>query len=176
MRFLLLALAVSACSSRTTNTPAPQSAATDPVEKTQEAQFIQAQSFPSKRPFPRIKRVLTQGERPRLIRIESDFNADGRVDFVQSYDSSGSWVQKEEADLDGDGRMDVSYIYTKEGKNSPHIRQQQFDPFYVGRPTLWKDYSASGQLVQRSVDLNQDGAADYFEYYKDNKLVRTERN
>jgi hypothetical protein len=133
-------------------------------------------AFDPKKQIPALRKVWGP-DRKTLVRIESDFNTDGRIDFVQFYDPSGAWIQKERADLDGDGRFDVTYTYERSGtKRAPRMVLQEFDVLYQGQANLRKYYGPNGQLVKRALDRDGDGREDYWEYYRNFRLVRTERD
>lgn len=127
---------------------------------------------------PRQRRVYQEsGGRKVLSRVESDFNGDGRVDFIESYDPSGSWVQIEKSDLDGDGRIDVTYISAWNAtRKETRISEQHFDTNYDGNLDLWKDFDTRGRLTLRRLDRNFDGRADYWEYYDNGQVVRIEQD
>jgi|GEM_PF-3595545 len=127
---------------------------------------------------PRQRRVYQEsGGKKVLSRVESDFNGDGRVDFIESYDPSGNWVQIEKSDLDGDGRFDVTYISAWNAtRKETRISEQQFDTNYDGSLDLWKEFDARGRLTLRRLDRDFDGRADYWEYYDNGQVVRIEQD
>jgi hypothetical protein len=123
--------------------------------------------------FPKLTRVLSSSR--VLERIEADFNGDGRVDFVQHFDSSGKRVERETADLDGDGVHDVTYVFENDARGQPQIVRQEFNARYDGRTTVWKEYE-KGQLARRALDRRGSGRADYWEYYDKGRLVRIDKD
>jgi len=127
---------------------------------------------------PRQRRIYQQsGAQKLLARVESDFNGDGRVDFIQSYDPSGAWVNLEKSDLDGDGRFDVSYLFAWDSSRKRSLlTEQHFDTNYDGDPDLWKNFDTRGRLTVRKLDRNFDGNADYWEFYDNGQVVRIEQD
>ncbi|MEO5667192.1 MAG: hypothetical protein ABIR96_03960 [Bdellovibrionota bacterium] len=127
---------------------------------------------------PRQRKVYQQnGAKKILARVESDFNGDGRVDFIQSYDPKGEWVQMEKSDLDGDGRFDVTYIFVWDSaRKETRVSEQQFDTNYDGNIDLWKEFDSRGRLTLRKLDRNFDGRADYWESYDNGQVVRIEQD
>lgn len=123
--------------------------------------------------FPKLTRVYTSTK--VLERIEADFNGDGRIDFIQYFDTSGKVVEREAADLDGDGVIDVTYFYEADARKQPQLVRQEFNARYDGRTTVWKDYE-KGQLVRRALDRRGSGRPDYWEYYDKGRLVRIDKD
>lgn len=109
--------------------------------------------------------------------IDVDFNGDGRIDFQQIYDSSGSWVEKERSDIDGNGTLDVTYVYRRSSaKQAPRLFMQEVDSQMNGRISVWKYFNEDGQLLRREIDRSGLGRADLWEYYENNLLVRIDRD
>ena len=127
--------------------------------------------------FPKIKRyMMGSGADAHLDHIEFDFNGDGRVDYIQWFDPTGSWVIKDAVDLDGNGTFDVTNHYKKPiGQEAPELTLQEFDTKVAGRVSLWKYYK-NGELVRREMDRRGLGRPDYWEYYEGKRLARIERD
>ncbi len=174
-RFLLLVAVagLGACSS----SPSKPTQIQDPLPDREAG--VELLSPDARTKTARQRRVFQEsGARRILSRVESDFNGDGRVDFVQIYDPTGTWVQTERSDLDGDGRFDVSYIFTRSSGTSRETRlsEQHFDTNYDGQVDLWKEFDERGRVRLRSLDRDFDGRADYWEYYENAQVVRIERD
>lgn len=128
--------------------------------------------------IPRQRRVYTERNSKRVLNsIESDFNGDSRIDFVQFFDPSGTWVQSEKADLDGNGLFDVTFLHSWNAqKNETSIIQEIFDTNYDSKPDLWKTYNSDGELDERKLDRNHDSKPDYWEYYEKGQIIRVEQD
>ncbi len=124
--------------------------------------------------FPRMTKVFAEGTQ-KLERIDFDFNADGRVDFIQYFDPTGAWVRKEASDLDGDGLFDVLSTFDKKGAKAPELVAQEFNARYENRPSVWKEYR-NGVLAKRALDRKGRGRPDYWEIYEGERLLRVERD
>ncbi len=127
---------------------------------------------------PRQRRVFQDIRGKKILaRVESDFNGDGRIDFIQAFDPTGSWIQLEKSDLDGDGRFDVTYVFTWDSsRKEPRLSEQSFDTNYDGRIDLWKEFDGRSRLTLRKLDRNFDDRADYWEYYDNGQAVRIEQD
>jgi hypothetical protein len=137
------------------------------------AQRMEALDF-SPDGFPRIKRHYTTGTTgiERVERIETDFNGDGRIDFVQWLDASSTWVERDASDLNGDGLLDIVNHYKKNvNDDTPELVLQTLSTPRSRSANIWKHYR-NGELRMRAIDRKLNGKADYWEYYENGKLVR----
>lgn len=127
---------------------------------------------------PRQRRVFQDARGGKVLaRVESDFNGDGRIDFIQSFDAAGQWVQLEKSDLDGDGRFDVTSVFVWDaGRKAVRLTEQHFDTNYDGNVDLWKEFDERGRLVLRKLDRDFDERADYWEHYDNGQAVRIEED
>jgi hypothetical protein len=127
---------------------------------------------------PRQRRVFNEHNGKRtLASVESDFNGDGRIDFIQIYDPTGQWIQNEKADLDGDGVFDVTFVHQwNKVRKEAVLFQEIFDTNYDGRPDLWKEFSTDGNLKERRLDRDFDGRIDYWEHYSRGQIIRIEQD
>jgi len=105
--------------------------------------------------FKHYKEV--DGER-RIIKRETDLNADGKVDVTLDFDITGARI-KEVIDLDFDAKVDVTRYY----ENDQVIREE-FDMNFDGAVDLVKFYEA-GVIIRKEQDAKLDGSIDYWEYF-----------
>lgn len=175
LSLILLCGLVSACSS-TRKIAGPTSTGA-PLARDPEA-GIELLAPDARNQTPRQRRTFQEnGGKKTLNRIESDFNGDGRIDFIQTYDPTGVWIQSEKSDLDGDGRFDVTYIFVWDApRKQNRLSEQHFDSNYDGNIDLWKDFDSRGQVILRKLDRNFDGRIDYWEYYSNGQVVRIEQD
>jgi hypothetical protein len=127
--------------------------------------------------FPKIRKYYKGKDESRTLeKVENDFNGDGRVDFIQWYDPSGQFVERESADLDGNGRMNVtSHFKMIIGQSKRELILQEFDAKFEGKTSVWKHFKNS-VLIRREIDRKGLGRPDYWEYYDDAKLVKIEKD
>lgn len=127
---------------------------------------------------PRQRRVYNERQGKRvLVSVESDFNGDGRIDFIQIYNDNGQWIQMEKADLDGDGSFDITFLHEwNKSRKEAQLVQEIFDTNYDSKADLWKDFSTDGSLKQRRLDRDFDGRPDYWEHYERGQIIRIEQD
>lgn len=126
---------------------------------------------------PRVKKYYRDGRASGVLsRKEADLNADGRAEYIQIMDSSGQWVEKERADLNGDGRFEVTQFYKKDlGSKQRELVREEIDALFNDKVSVWKFYK-DGQLKVRAIDRDEDGLADYWEYFEAGKLMRIDQD
>ncbi len=124
--------------------------------------------------LPRQRKTYRKAGNQNVIsQIESDFNGDGLMDFMQIYSKEGGWVEQESSDLNSDGAWDTISKYKLEsGTKVPRLYIEEYDTNYDGKTDLWKEYDQSGSLSLRSLDRRLSGQADYWEYYSNGQIVR----
>jgi len=126
-----------------------------------------------------------------LARKDVDENADGCIDFRESYDHTGRMVKSEEAvdgagclnmawyydesqvpvraekDTDADGRPDIWYCYS--GNRLTKVHE---DTNHDGKPDVWEEFGAEEEMIRRSKDLNYDGVPDIKEDFTQADSIR----
>lgn len=102
----------------------------------------------------------------QLIRIDYDYNRDGRVD-VRTYMKNGH-VERLEGDADGDGRVDRWEYYDEHGTLLRVGGSTQHD----GVEDTWA--YTSGDDVRLEISTRRDGVVDRREFYHANVLTKTE--
>ncbi len=124
--------------------------------------------------LPRQRKTFrTVGGKRVISKIESDFNGDGLMDFLQTYSDDGNWVTEEASDLNADGSWDTISKYKKSsGRKEPLLATEEYDTNYDGQTDLWKEYDDNGSLKLRSLDRRLSGKPDYWEYYSNGQIVR----
>ena len=101
-----------------------------------------------------------------LIRIDDDYDRDGRID-VRTYMKDGRPVRLE-GDADGDGRTDRWEYYDADGNLLRVGGSTQHD----GVEDSWA--YTSGRDLRLDISTQRDRVVDRREFYHDNVLVRTE--
>ncbi len=163
---------LSACSSTETETADPvPTTDVDPIRETLKPEVFSGDGFPK---VSKVFKTVNGIKLPK--KTLNDFNGDGRVDFIQEYNTSGEWIERESADLNGDGVLDVVYIYSKApGQKQAVLIEEQFLSRLDGRISVHKFYK-NGKLVRREMDRRNAGKTDLWEYYDGGRLVKVEKD
>jgi hypothetical protein len=103
-----------------------------------------------------------------LVRIDHDVNSDGRTDVRTSM--ANGRVVRLEGDSNGDGRPDRWEYYSADGRLEKIGGSSQQD----GREDTWA-YTA-GDDVRLDISTLRDGRIDRREFYRRQRLQRTERD
>jgi hypothetical protein len=100
-----------------------------------------------------VDRIEIYDDKGAIIRVESDTNADGKIDEWVYYE--GGAPVKGEKDLNGDGNPDTTLIYDVKGI----IIRSEADANGDGKIDEWVYYEA-GKPVKAEKDANKDGKPD----------------
>lgn len=129
--------------------------------------------------LPQVKKItrkLPGQKTPILVRLEFDLNQDGRVDFIQEFDPTGEWIEKESADLNGDGAVETLNVYRKTlASKDPQLLTQEIKNPKSGITQVWKFYE-NGKLVRREISRKNTGKPDYWEYFASEKLQKISKD
>jgi hypothetical protein len=101
-----------------------------------------------------------------LVRIDYDYDRDGRVD-VRTFMKNGR-VERLEGDADGDGRVDRWEYYGPDGQ----LLRVGGSTGHDGVQDSWA--YRSGDDLRLDLSTRRDGVVDRREFYRANMLVRTE--
>ena len=98
---------------------------------------------------------------PGPCRIETDEDADGDVDLIQTdmYDSDDRRVRRL-LDLNANGNPDWITAYTYDAHGRLHVIAEDFDATGVPDAVMTHIYDQAGRLVRLERDRNADGTAD----------------
>ena len=176
---MLMSCAAASCASQR-QLATPQSAeeadasVTDPYEAAAKQQGLELKKFDLNRDHnPDVYKfyiVIDNPKKPgekieRLARKEVDFNYDGKVDLIRSYDEAEQ-IAEERMDLDFDGNFDLLNIY-----QGGAIIRKELDLNYDGKADIVKFYDHN-QLARVESDRNLDGQPEVWEYYENGVLNR----
>jgi len=104
-----------------------------------------------------------------LDRTEEDTMSTGRIDRIRTYNDG--YLVKVVHDADGDGFKEIVTLFKK---GTPYVQTQ--DSNADGKPDAKIYFNAKGEKVRAESDIDLNGKIDTWEYYRDGRLSRVEKD
>jgi antitoxin component YwqK of YwqJK toxin-antitoxin module len=106
-------------------------------------------------------------EKGQRVRVEQDWDGDGKPDRVARFEPGAEHPSRVEQDTNRDGVLDA-FVTLRDGKEL----KQELDTNGDGRVNEWLELGPDGQVVERRTDRDGDGVGELLVSYRDGEPIR----